>query len=734
VAPEAVPQLLALTRRSFVLSAGAFSVGVAFVGDIEATAATKPLNFSPNAWVTIDGNGIVTIQSAPAELGQGTMTGLPACLAEDLDADWSKVRVVQSPAQPQLYGNRLLQMAMSTHGDFSTRGYYQQMRLTGAQTRSILLANAARLMKLPLNELATEPGGVIHARSGRRLSYGLIARRAELPEPLPVVTVADLKPPTAWRLIGKPLPRVDIPVKVNGTAVYGIDVQRPNLLYAAILYPPVPRERPLLVDEVAARKVAGFIKVVRCDHFVGIIGTTVEATTSAKALLSVTWSTTTPGRRYDTRKVPEDYRQVAADLAQAGVDMASRGAAAAAIAGASRVLTREFSCDHVAHTAIEPMNGTAIVNGDLVELWLSTQSPSAAIEYGARAAGTAEDKVTVHTTYVGGGFGRLSDDGDGAFEAVLMAKAMPGRAVKLIRSREDDFLNDKFRPLAAQRIDVGLNATGDIVGWRHRIVSSSAYGRFKPQLLEILKGHDYVTGLGGDVLYGWPNHLVQFVRAERGWDVGPWRGIAFGYTVFAIETTINELAVLKAADPLAYRIALLGQQPRAVKVLQTVAAMANWGQPQSNGRALGLALASMSDSIAATIAEISLQAESGKIRVHRVWCAIDAGIVVNPDSVVAQLEGGTIMGLGPALYEQVDVHGGEMQELNFGAYTPPRMSQIPDDLQVQLVPSDSPPGGVGEIGVTLIAPAIANAVARLSGKHLRVLPMLPERVKLALAG
>ena len=732
--PEDAPRRVALSRRSFLASAGAVSIAVSFVGSRVGRASAGATTdadgaFRPNAWVTIDGGGRVTIMSAPAEMGQGIMTGLPACLAEELDADWSRVRVVQSPARPEIFGNPALRMEMSTYGDYSTQGYYERVRLVGAQARKVLLLNAARVLRVPVAELSTRSGMIVHARSGRRMSYGRIARIARVPEPLPEVTTADLKPRSEWRLIGRALPRVDIPGKVDGSAVYGIDVQRPGMLYGAILYPPVVHERPLTIDDADAKAVPGLVRIVPCAGFVGVVAETVEAAQRGRSALQVSWTATAEARRYDTGVVPEDYRRIAADLGAAGVEMSRRGDAAAAIARSPRVLSREFLCDHVAHTAMEPMNATALVDGDRVEVWLSTQSPSAAMEQAAKAAGTTPDRVTIHSMLIGGGFGRLSDDADAPYEAVLLAKNVPGRPVKLIRSREDDFLNDKFRPLAAQRIDVGLDADGNVQGWRHRIVSASHFARFNPKLYEQLHGQDFVAGLGGDVLYGWPDHLAQFVRAERGWDVGPWRGVSFGYANFAIESVIDEIADLQKSDPVELRLRLLAQQPRAAQVLRTAGAMAGWERARPPGRALGCAFASMSKSYAAAVLEVSLERVSGEIRVHEAWIAVDAGVIVNPNSVTAQLEGATIMGLGPALYEQIDVRNGELAQSNFGAYRPPRMSQAPEAVHVSLIRSDEPPGGVGEIGIALVAPAIGNAVARLTGKWPRSLPMSPERIR-----
>jgi isoquinoline 1-oxidoreductase beta subunit len=724
---------LRLSRRSFLASAGALSVAVAFGGSecAEAGDAGTRGALDANAWVTIGADGTITILSAPAEMGQGIMTGLPVCLAEELDADWSRVRVRQSPGLPRLYGNPMLRMEMSTHGDYSVQGYFEKMRLVGAQTRKVLLLNAARILAVDAKSLATEPGIVVHAPSGRRLGYGEIAAQARLPDPLPEVTTADLKPASQWRLIGRSVPRVDLPSKVDGSAVYGIDVQQPGMLYAAVAYPPVPHERPVTVDDAPARAVAGVVEVVRLPNGVGVIAVSVEAALQAKDRLAVEWSTDSRARGYDSRKIVGEYAAIAADTGRQGVTMTARGDVAAALGGASRVVSRDYFCDHVAHAQMEPLNATARVDGDRIEVWASTQSPSMVLPAVAEALGTTEDKVTLHSTLLGGAFGRTSEDPDAIREAVLLAAAVPGRPVKLIRSRSDDFMTDKFRPIVAQHLDAAVDATGNIVGLRHRIVCPSAWARYKPKLYELLQGKDIVVGLA-EVAYGWPDHAVDYVRVESGWDIGPWRGISVGYTAFAVEALVDECAAACGRDPLQYRLDHLAADERALGVVRAVAENAGWDRPRAKGRALGLAFSRMSKSYAAGVAEVSVDAASGEIRLHEMWLVLDAGIVVHPDAVVAQMEGSVVMGLGAALHEQVNVVAGELQESQFGAYRPPRMSQVPDAVHVSLLPSAHAPGGVGEIGVTVVAPAIANALARLTGRRLRHLPMSPERVARAM--
>jgi isoquinoline 1-oxidoreductase beta subunit len=728
---EMQTQTVVLSRRSFLVSTGAASVAVAF-GSLPKDAFAAARTFTPNAWVVIGSDGVVTIMSAPAELGQGAMTALPAVVADDMDADWRKVRVIQSPADAKIYGNPALFGQLRTLGSRAVTGYYDKLRLIGAQTRKVLLANAAETWKVPVAELTTEPGVVVHKKSGRKIGYGALAKTAKVPDPLPQATKDDLKPLAQCRYIGHDLARVDVPLKVNGTAKYGIDVELPHMLYGAVLRAPVEHETPEHIDDAAAKKVKGVMKIVPLPKGVGIIGDTVEGTQKAKALLKVTWSKTAKARSYDSDKIVEDYGAVARDLNQKGVPMVAQGDAAAALAGAAKVVSADFFSDHVAHAQLEPLNATALVKGDSVEVWLSNQSPSATIMACSAAAGTTPDKVTVHSMLAGGAFGRTSDDADHAFYAVLLAKAVPGRPVKMIWSRPDDLQNDIYRPISAQRIDVGLDAAGNIVAWRQRIVSPSHFGRLSEKLLEKFGGKDVVAAGSGDFRYPVPAHLVEYVRAERGFDIGPWRATAAGYTKFAIETMIDELAAMKGADPVAFRLAQLKGDPRAVKIIETVAKMSHWDKKRPAGRAVGIGYSDALNSYTAVVAEVSLNEKTGDIKVHEIWAAIDPGVAVQPRNTAYQLEGGIVMGMSAALFEQINVQNGEVQESNFGEYSVVRMADVPP-IEIKVISTDNHPTGVGEAGISPIAPAIANAVARLTGgKRLRHLPMLPERVKAVL--
>ncbi len=724
-----------ISRRSFLATTGAFTIGVAFgsIETIDTARAAAP--FAPNAWVTIGEDGIVTIVAPMVEMGQGVRTSLPLIIAEDLDADWSKVRVSETPDNDQVYGNPLFKILfgseqLSTVGSFSVTGYYEKLRLTGAQARKILIANAATAWNVPAEELTTEPGMVVHAKSNRKISYGDIAKTATVPNPLPEVTKADLKPASQFRLIGHDVGRVDVPLKVNGTAQYGIDTQVPGMLYASVLFPQVQYEKAEQIDDAAAKAVKGVVKIVTLPSGVAVIAETIDAAMKGKSLLKVTWSKSTPAQTYDDDRVLQDYRAIAADWNQTGVDMIKVGDADGAIKGAAKVLAADYFSDHVSHVCMEPLNCTVRVDNGVIDIWSGNQSPSTMKILGMIVGKTTPDKVHIHTALLGGGFGRRSD-GDDLVMALILALNVPGKPVKMIWSREDDIRNDKLRPLTAQHVEVGLDADNNVVGWRQRIVNELYFARIMPPDVFAKVKADIVSGGGGEMSYGVANHRVEWVRSARGIDVGAWRGIAAGYTKFAIETMVDELAALKKMDPVAYRMEMLKGDPRAANVVQRVADMSNYKTKRDNGRAVGIAYSDALHSHTAVAAEVSVDTKTGQIKVHHLWAAVDAGLAVQPKNISAQITSAMTFGLGAALVEQLPIKNGVMQATNFDGYPVLRMSDMPP-MEVAVISTSDQPTGIGEAGVPAVAPAIANAVADLTGKRLRHLPMTPDRVKQSL--
>jgi isoquinoline 1-oxidoreductase beta subunit len=726
---KAVP----LSRRSFMVTAGGFSAAVAFggtTGKAFAQAAKAATPFKPNAWVTIGADNVVTIVAPAAEMGQGVMTAMPALVAEDMDADWAKVKVVQAPADAKSYGNRLFGGAQVTGGSRTTQGYYQPLRIVGAQTRAVLIAAAAEQWKVPSEELTTEPGMVVHAKSKRKVSYGALAAKAKVPAELPKIEAKDLKPLEQCRYIGKDIPRVDVPGKTNGTAIYGMDVQVPGMLYGAILRAPVEGERPERVDDAEARAVKGVRQIVWLTYGVGVIADTVEATKKAKAALKVEWSKSAKARAYDSDKVAGEYLAIARDMNKKGVDVEKHGDADAAIAGAAKTITAEYISEHVTHACMEPMNATAVVRGNKVEVWAPNQSPTLTQVFAARTAGTTPPNVTVHSTLLGGGFGRRAD-WDFTVDAVNLAKAMPGTPVKMIWSREDDIRHGKGRPLVAQHMTVGLDANNNIVGWRHRLVGCSIYARFSPAAYEASKGKDVPFHEGVEYKYDFPAARSEFIRDDRGISVHVWRSVGSGYTKFAMETLLDQVAKLRNEDPVAYRLSLLKKAPRAAAVVQEAAKMADWGKKRE-GRALGIAYSDSWNTHIAQVVEISLNPSNGEIKVHNVWSAVDPGVALQPKNVEAQIESAVIYGVSSALYEQLDYKNGEPQQANFDTYRVLRMEEAPEVFTKVMPSLKDQPGGIGEVGLPPVAPAIANAVFALTGKKLTHLPMSAENVLFAL--
>jgi isoquinoline 1-oxidoreductase subunit beta len=722
-----------VTRRRFIAGSAGLTFGIAIAGstvtlfDALAEAAT----FQPNAWIQIGTDDIITLIAPAAEMGQGAFTSLPMLIAEELDADWSKVRVEQAPAEKE-YGNPLFGGAMITGGSRGARGYFAPLRQIGAQARRVLLTNVAEQWNVPVGELSTKPNMVVHAASGRSISYGDIAKFAKAPAQLPQVAEADLKPQDQWRLIGHDLPRLDVPSKVNGSAQYGIDIYLPDMLYAAMLRGLVQGDGPDSVDDSAAMKVPGVLKVVTLPFGVAVIAPDYWTAKKGKDELKVTWKTGAKAESYDSLKVLDDYAAIAKDWKHKSAIALQEGDVAAAFKGAAKVVTADYRSEHVYHAPMEPMNTTAWVKADgVVEIWTPTQAPTFVQLAAAGAAGTKPDKVLVHSKFLGGGFGRRIEQ-DVTADATLLSKIM-GKPIKVLWSREDDVKNDKYRPATAQRIEAALDHDGKIVGWRWRLVGESIFRRVLPQALEAAKGVDSSVIDGHETLYTIPNQYHDYVEDERGVDVGFWRAVGPGYTTFAIETFIDELAQAAHKDPLQFRLDHL-RDPRAHKVLKAVADMAHWGR-KTQGSALGLAYHFYPNvwfCHVAQIAEVSVNKETGVIKVHKIWAAVDPGPTISPANVAYQIEGGAVFGISAALHERITFTGGQVKQSNFHDYPLLRVDETPA-VEVKLLPDPTGHvGGVGEAGLPPAAPAIANAVRVLTGAKLRQLPMLPERVKAAL--
>jgi isoquinoline 1-oxidoreductase beta subunit len=645
-----------------------------------------------------------------------------------MDLDWERVRVEQAPSDAATFGNPLFGGALTTRGSRSTQGYYDIMRVAGLQARYALMATAAKIWGVHVLEIDTEPHSVVHLPSGRKMHYGEVALLAELPAGLPQFGPEHLKPANRFRLIGKDVPRVDVPDKVSGRAQFGIDVRLPRMLYATVLRAPVQGETLERFDDTAARRVAGVRAVVQLPYGVGVIAESYWAARKARAALRGQWSQRAKARAYTSDRILAEYRVRARNLADPGVEHERIGDPDAAFAAAAKTLRAEYASEHVAHLCMEPMNCTARVEGERIEIWAATQSPSMLVATVSQAAGFRPENIVCHVTLLGGGFGRRID-ADYAIDAALLAKAVPGAPVKVVWAREDDIQNDKFRPLAAQHLSAALDAQGQLVALRHRVVAESIYARVAPALFEQTGGRDgSVTEGASQLKYAIPNRALQYLREQRGVEVGFWRGVGAGYTKFALECFVDELAAASGKDPVAYRLALLAHEPRARAVIEEAARMAQWDRKRPRGRALGIAYSDAWNSHVAEVVELSVDRETGKVGIHELWCAVDCGVALQPRNVAAQIESGVMLGISQALRERVVFKDGRPLHSNYHNYPVLRIEDAPR-VQVKVLATGHRPGGVGEVGLPPVAPAIANALAQLTGKRLRKLPLEQELLR-----
>lgn len=721
------------SRRQFI--AGATGLTFGFVLDpftVGSKALAASAELSPNFWITIGADNIIKIVSPVAEMGQGTFTTMPLIVAEELDADWSKVSIIQPPVwDATKYGNPEYTGLLITSASYSVKGYFKTIRIAGAQARRVLVEAAATHWKVAASDLRTEPSVVVHPQSGRRLSYGEIAAFAKMPEKLPEFGEQDLKPFNAsFRLIGKDVDRVDVPLKVRGAANYAIDVQTPGMVYATVLQPPYEGAAPATVDETKARQVAGVIDIVKLPGGVGVVAATVEAAFAAKRSLEVTW-TEHPAMAIDSSELLTKFEAIAADKARVGVPFNEIGDAKAAIRDAKNVVSGSYRTQLLCHAQMEPVNATASVaaDGKSVEVWAGTQSVSGLYFEVGKALGIAPAAIKFNQQYLGGGYGRRSHQ-EVVVEAVRLSKAV-GKPVKVIWSREDDIAIGKYRPMTAHRIEAALDEQDRIFGWHHRIVSESVTKYFMASRGGTPPKNDHIVMKGSTIpYYGFRNRLSEHVVETHGVRLSALRGVGVGHNAFAIECFIDEVAIARARNPLAYRLMLTEGSPRMQNLLRTVAKMSDWERART-GAGLGVATMEKDETLGAAVAEVSVDRSTGKIKVHNVWAAVDIGIAIQPRHAAAISEGSIVFGLGHVLREKITIEKGRTMQSNFTDYQVMRMSDVPN-IEVRIVSTPNRPTGVGEDGIPLIGPAVGNAVFAAAGIRLRELPMTPDLVLSAL--
>jgi isoquinoline 1-oxidoreductase beta subunit len=700
---------MTFTRRGFLELSGGLMIGFALpAGRRSLRAEAAPAGVAEpaqiNAFVRIGNDEVVTFFLNHAEMGQGVWTGLPMLVAEELEADWSKIRVEHAPVAPAFF--HTAGRGQRTGGSSSTRSEWNRLREVGAMARMMLVEAAARRWKTSPAKLRAELGHVI--RGHDRLSYGALA--AEAARLTPPTKVA-LKDPASWRIIGQPHARLDGPEKITGAAQYGIDVRLPGMLTAIVVRSPTFGGKATAFRADAALRVPGVKQVVAVPSGVAVIAEHYWAAQVGRAALENEIEWDGAGGDFDSASYLASLRKL---VQGPGVAASDQGDVAAALAGAASRLEAQYELPYLAHAPMEPLNATVRIDGDRCEIWTGTQAPSGDRAAAAEILGIPPEHVAVHSMFLGGGFGRRGSLGnDFVREAVHVARAA-GAPVKTVWSREDDIRGGHYRPMVVHRAEAGLDAGGRPVAWRHTIAGQPIQrpGQASdPSGYEGIADSPYLGALG--------SHLVTMHSPPTPVTVQWWRSVGNSHTAFAMESFVDELAHAGRQDPLELRRGLLASHPRHRRVLDTVAERAGWGTPAPSGIARGLAIHESFGTIVAEIAEVSV--EHGQIRVHRVVCAVDCGVALNPSGVIAQMESGIVYGLSAALYGEITLKHGRVQQSNFHDYPVIRMHDAPR-IEVTIVASDGAIGGIGEPSTPPIAPAVANAVFALTGKRLRALP------------
>lgn len=702
-------------RRRFLkmtaLVGGGFALGVTLdachhrAAPAGTTVESPP--FVPNAWVRITPDDVVTIVIDKSEMGQGVWTSMPMLVAEELDADWQRIRLEQAPAA-EVYKNPKLGLE-ATGGSTSVASSYLPLRTAGAAARMMLVAAAAEQWKVPADAIQTR-NGVLHGPDGKTLTYGAVATAAAkltLPEH-PTLKSAD-----EFVLLGKPVPRTDTPSKVDGTAVFGIDVKLPGMLFATVAHSPVFGGTVKHYDPAAAKAVPGVRAVVPVAHGVAVVAHGYWAAHKALLAMPIAWDDAGHGD-VSSASILKEFEAAAR---HPGAVAEHKGNAAHALQGAHRVVQAVYEIPFQAHATMEPMNCTAHVRPDGCEIWAPTQNQTGTQATAARITGLPTSKIVVHTTMLGGGFGRRFEN-DFVDDAVRISKAV-GAPVKVIWSREEDMTHDFYRPAVYNRLTGALDQHGNPVAWTHRLVGPSIMSRVIPAMVK--QGIDPTSVEGAiDLPYDIPNVHVDYVLKNTIVPVGFWRSVGNSYTGFIKESFIDELAHAAGRDPYSFRRDHMQPGSRERTVLELAAEKAGWGKPLPSGVFRGIAVHKSFGSYAAEVAEVSVH--GGDVRVHRVVCAIDCGAVVNPDTVTAQIEGAIIFAMTGALKGPITLAHGQVQERNFDRYPMVRMNEAPQ-IEVHIVASTEPPSGLGEPGVPPLAPAVANAIYAATGKRIRTLPI-----------
>jgi isoquinoline 1-oxidoreductase beta subunit len=701
-----------IERRSFLKAGGAAAGGLVigfYLPHRDASLLDAQFGppgggaLNPNAFVRIGADDVVTLIIHKPDNGQGTETSIAMLLAEELECDWSRVRTEFAPINPAAYGGAL----QGTFGSLAIRTSYEPMRRTGAAAREMLIQAAAQRWGVDKAQCRAENGRVVHTATGEHFTYGSLAEDAAR---LPVPTSVPLKNPSQFKLIGRATRRVDTPAKVTGAATFGIDVRLPGMLHAVVARCPVFGGKVARFDATKAKAVAGVTDVVQIPQGIAVIASNTWAAMEGRRALQVEWD-----EGANASLTSASIRELFVALLQKpGAVAENEGDASRALAAASRRIDAVYEAPYLAHARLEPHACVAVFRGNSCEVWTGTQIPGQAHATAVQASGIPAANVQVHTTYMGGSFGSR---GGGAFvaEAVEIAKAA-GVPVKLTYSRDDELQHDLYRPASCVRLEAGLDADGWPIAWNARIACPTWMG------LRNGVARESVEGIAD---YDIPNIHVEYHDPGTPIPTGYWRSVGLSQNVFFAESFVDELAAAGRKDPVELRRRLHARSPRLVNVINVAAERAGWGAPLPQGRFRGIAANEGFGSYNAQVAEISLQ--QGRVRVHRVVCVVDCGRVINPSGVIQQLQGGMVYGLSAALRGQITIDRGRVAEQNFNQYEPLRIHEMPV-VDVHIVASEAPPGGIGEVATPAIAPAVANAIFAATGRRIRRLPFSLQKI------
>jgi isoquinoline 1-oxidoreductase beta subunit len=703
-----------ISRRFFLVSSaaagGGLMLGLGLGDPASAENEGAAIGAKVNNWIIIQPDGTIIIRIARSEMGQGSFTALPMLVCEELECDWSKVKGEYASATENLdnsFGS------MGTGGSRAIRESQEMLRKAGASAREMLLAAAAAKWGVPRAELKAENSVITHIPTGRTMTYGEIAADAAKQAPPATVTLKD---PKDWKLIGKARARFDIPDKVMGRPVYGIDVRIPGMLYATIAQCPVFGGKLVGFDEAKIKAMPGVRQVVAVGDAVAVVGDSYWQARQALAALPVTWDEGANAKT-DEASIQQMLREGL--TATDAVVAAKEGDVKAALGAAAKVVEAEYYAPFLAHATMEPMNCTAQVLANKVEVWAPSQNAQAALEVAAKAAGVDPKQVEIHITMLGGGFGRRGAVQDFVRQAVLIAKAV-GKPVKLLWSREEDMRHDFYRPVSMAKFTAGLDAAGLPTALQTRITGQSILFALRPEAIKDGLDKNFLEGLI-EMPYDFPNRFLDYAMRNTTVPVGFWRSVNASQNGFYKECFLDELAAAAGQDPYELRRKLMKNHPKNLAVLDAAAKQAGWGMPLPAGVFRGIGYQDSYNSMACGVAEVSVS-DKNELKLHRIVLAVDSGYVVNPDTVVTQVEGAIVYGLTAALYGNITIKNGRVEQGNFDDYPMLRLRAMPK-IEVVQVPSGGFWGGIGEVGLPPVAPAICNAIFAATGKRIRSLPL-----------